>query len=767
MVIFKWKEKAVVIFSLVIFGLAVFWVGKISVNEADAILGTGTSVEMMEGVSPEQKVVQETAAAFYRKGSAIQYALHTGFVHYLSPEEATSQDWQYSSCDPFEFAVYYNAFGMALPSFYIGPLMSYAEKYYPDDGAPDIKYLTNYENDGIQMTNEAEREDFFKNLLNVRPGETKLDKLKIEVGDILMYTKSGGGANGHYFMVYDFVYENGERKDAILLESKGNLFASGTNLSGGLSFSNNLNEETDTHEGTVKYSLLSKKMNVPKTATPSKFETSEYFIVYRPLALVDDSDDSELLFNDVTCQPDSNNEWGYTCTKATKTFDYTASAKGRQAYPGIDIEKTVDAYDNGVVQPGDRLTYSIKITNNHSADYNDVKIIENIPTEYVETASEENVLEWTIPKIAAGQSYTHSYTVNVKKDSSLVGQDIVSTGTVGGITSAKVVNHIGVNLTETEKEKLKISFDDLKNQYSGVELIDQVYQSALGVNPGFSGLIIGAHYNLSSDSVSVKEKNETCNPYFSREEINALIETNYGHNVSKIRLNEDNEFSKILLNSYYSAVDKGLTFTDSTHTECKNDASRDYLINFDSGVYKKSPDELTTSGRKLFVMPGVLQTGDVLIYANAGAKNGDEVQMDPKTQEKGIYAFIWIEDEEDGGNFYGVNQVGTIGEVNMVYGQNTTSTQNKPNNLLTLYGKDYFAIFRPSLAFEYNYSEPSGEESSIEVPNSGIMTKAMDGAKMVCNYLLGVGVVLLTIKLLSSIVRDHFNHTRVQFKKDK
>ena len=61
-------------------------------------------------------------------------------------------------------------------------------------------------------------------------------------------------------------------------------------------------------------------------------------------------------------------------------------------YHKSDIEKTVNVFDNSVVEPGDTMTYSIKVTNNsnskvfadNAVTYSDIEIIDYIQVNLLE-----------------------------------------------------------------------------------------------------------------------------------------------------------------------------------------------------------------------------------------------------------------------------------------------------------------------------------------------------------------------------------------------
>ena len=96
-------------------------------------------------------------------------------------------------------------------------------------------------------------------------------------------------------------------------------------------------------------------------------------------------------------------------------------------YSKLYIEKTVNKRDNNIVEPGDELTYALKIQNNSNETYTlDLTVIENIDTNLVDYLSwtsvsdvelesnNGNQLKWNIGGLASGEEVIIEYTVKVK-----------------------------------------------------------------------------------------------------------------------------------------------------------------------------------------------------------------------------------------------------------------------------------------------------------------------------------------------------------------
>ena len=137
--------------------------------------------------------------------------------------------------------------------------------------------------------------------------------------------------------------------------------------------------------------------------------------------------------------------------------------------------------------------------------------------------------------------------------------------------------------------------------------------------------------------------------------------------------------------------------------------------------------------REDFIYKEHFKTGDILIYKNNNDKyyysdNNNKLKYDDITFEEGEYAYIYIE----GKGFVGVN-LGDDGKKNTKDDRNEFNAKYYKNNNLSLYlriqnvteelleianyqtlfGKDYYAILRPSLCFDFpNIIEDKNENKS-------------------------------------------------------
>ena len=669
--LFKFILEGTIIFATVF--CFFFFCGNIS---QAAIKPSTNSAE-----NDNQRIIQEVAATYYLKGDNIQYESQRR-DQYVSPEDINSQSASYFVCSGFTYATYYNAFGMVIPEN-TTKINAYGKSFFGQSGHEDVVV---YE--------ETEHQN---NVANANYHDSILNQLK--VGDIISYYYSD---SGHAALVYDFNYSNGNKTEAIILHSTTNYDKTSTKLSKGLSWNNAApNPITGVDEGTVQYTDLRNILNMSKNA--------RNFTIYRPLALAND----DQIYNLVNCDGTGTNINNYTCTSQTSTFDQKDSSLSRITYKGIQIEKTVDVFNGSVVEPGDTLTYTISITNNSDSEYNNISLVESIPTDLVVAENGSSILNWNVDTIPASTTYRKNYRVKVKNDKSLIGKKIISKGTVANIPSSTVTNTIGYNLNTTEKTAIESAYNDLKNTYSGINLIDKIYQKSLGYSLELTDLKLAAHHNTGNDSNNIKNLNQNCNSYFESTNSDALLNTVWGLYEGRNEiLNQDHPLAKNVLNNYYSAL--FTEYQDASTCSIKSIS----LKNWET-ANTGTPETANRSERSVRIYPETLKTGDILLYANTGSKKDKE---DSVTKENGIYAFIWIEDQNNGGNFYGANSLADGSQLNKISGTNGIGS----NNLQTLFGKDYYVILRPSITMTTKKQIDNHTEADIAVPDTGIQSDNND-----------------------------------------
>lgn len=658
-------------------------------------------------ITADQKhVIQEVSKALYRKGTNIQYE-NVRMDPFSAPEQTTSQSANFLVCTGFIKAVYYESFRMTLP-ISVSLYNSYAVDYCDPDSNnrcssssnPDILYRLE-ENEIAEKTGTANSREAFKNEL--------LEFL--DVGDILGYhgEVEDGDDFGHVVLIYDFVYDSNHNKvDATVLHSTSSYTRNYSKNK--LSWHDAVNSTTGVAEGTIQQTTLSSILS------RNTIKKSTNLAVFRPLAQGNGT------YNKISCVDDATGPIGKKCSYDNIAYTTNPVNQARIRYPGIDIEKTVDVFNNSVVEPGDELKYTIKVANNSNASYRNIKISNDVQADLVKVVDGNPVGE--ITEIPASTVKTYTYTVKVNNDASLLGRELTSTGEVGGIPSAKITNYIGTNLATEDQSKIKGSYNKLKTKYSGAKLIDKIYEDALGEKTDFSNLILGSH-------VASAATGKKCNPYHNQGgNVNSLIKTVAGLGPTTISLNKENAYLDMLLPNYYSALN--IAYNNSCE-EMTIYIKRNLLSAADT--YGEALD----NHKMRRVYPENLQTGDVLVYMNAGGGG----KADPVTNEKGTYAFIWFD-----GGFHGVNKMDDSTILNEITDGNTAGA----NNLWSLYGKDYFAIFRPALRIESKaepQSQPEGTKPKTEKENAANPV-TLDSLAIMPQVLVGaLGVIGIAAARLS------------------
>ena len=138
------------------------------------------------------------------------------------------------------------------------------------------------------------------------------------------------------------------------------------------------------------------------------------------------------------------------------------------------IEKTVNAYNNNIVELNDILNYEIIIKNYGDKKYkNNLIVYENLPkyVTFLEHKENDEIisfnqdagnkrLKWDLGKLKKGQEFIINYSVKIT--SGKPGDIIESTGFAGNIPSSIVRNTIGVNLDNNKMNLIETKFEELK-----------------------------------------------------------------------------------------------------------------------------------------------------------------------------------------------------------------------------------------------------------------------------------------------------------------
>ncbi len=540
-------------------------------------------------------IVKESMTAYYIKGPLIQYNYSKTSYPIGSPEEATSQDINYSVCAAYTYSVYTEAFGMyfkkdvsEFPRFNYdisNQASNYYNNYIKNNEGDDGHFLIYYQNKGSNIKylyNDSDTTNHTGDL------ETLINNVK--PGDLFVYS-------GHALIAYDVVINpNTGKKDVLILNSTADDYIrtriAGTSILSYTMFKSPIgnNGILDVGaEGSVQFLWLSDSKRFNKNNQLNCQE--EECAVIRPFY----EKDGKAIFN--------------------YHIDPEKYSKGslRTQYPGIYIEKTVNTGDNNSVNIGDELTYTIKVTNKSGVDYNpisyDAFVIEETidnKVEYVSSNGEynNNTIKWNINSLAPNESVELTYKVKVKEDEKNIFETIKSEGKFYSqndsevfLTTGTVKNFINLKTPEISNS-YSTCYNENKTKYNGLELIDKIYSC---VYPNKENLNLSKKFSFDymfTKTVGNSPKS-TSKIAFRSEEIN-----------------NNTTFSKMILNDYFNGIIK--------HTDNKY-----YLPRFDSSPRAKT------------INVNDFKDGDVLIYY---------ITESQFTNEEGLYAYIYID-----GKFVGIN----------------------------------------------------------------------------------------------------------------
>ena len=629
-----------------------------------------------------RKAFQETAYSYYMKSKWIQYNHYK--AKFFSPEEVTSQNVNFLVCSAFVSNVYKELLNITVPED-TAKLLSYAKN---KTGSPEVVAYSPANQQGDRKMY------FYSNRSNVTNPSMDYIFSQLESGDILTYT-------GHTFLIYNTVtnWTTNTKTDAIFIEVSSGTHSyvnskidkkGITSNYGGNSHVLYLNTVNDSNIelGAVYIDYLSKN----KIWNEINLNQKEYSI----LRFIHEGDNSEAILK-YNATSDKLNQMEYN-----STIDLNDKNLDRKNFSHLYIEKTVDKFNGNVVEIGETLVYKI-IVKNKALKLNyksDLFIVENL-SENVEFQrnytsntiksfeynSIDRKLTWNIGQLNKGDEVIIEYSVVVTNGS--YNSIIISTGTVGNISSSTIKNVIGNNLGTYKQNAIKMAYENLKNKgISGKELINRIYNDTLGVE-----------LNLTKFSIT-----------------DLIIKTsNYSLTSNTISLNTSHRFYNIVLNNYWSSL-----------------SMRSYYYNgilvklYDLKDFREYTDE---KRRQDFIYPETFKTGDILIYTNY---NDTIYEIDKKTNvvkkttsityEDGEYAYIYI----DGKGFVGVNYENENRTRNeftpkYYYDNNLPLFQNDSTgygrtfnngtyndeigNLQTLFGKDYYVILRPSLKIKYSFKQ--------------------------------------------------------------
>lgn len=620
-----------------------------------------------------KRTVQEIMKVYYLRGPNLQYNAQRSTYGIESPEESTGQDIKYITCTPFTYDVLVEAFGMNYSDGtprYTQDVENAAKTYYDaltNDNVDENNYLIYYENKNkniYYVNNYSESNNIsFDNLIK-----------KIQPGDLFYYS-------GHAMMAYEIVDRDDDGiKDDVLMLNSTTYPRIRTRITNGIS---NIFYHFTGSE------LKSNILDIDSEGSIQSFwlSTNNRFITNNQLTCTEDLC--------TIIRPYFSDENG------DAVFNYlvdTSKYKNsflRTNYPGLYIEKTVDKGDNNSVYLGDKLTYTIKITNKSDADYQNVnygaftieeKISNYVDYEYNSAnlggTFDGGAIKWYIDGLNLQESIELKYTVNVTESTANINKNIEAIGYFYANDSSKD-SYI---TTGTVNNNIILKQFDIK--YDGENGIKNCYES----KKDFTGLsLIDEIYKCSN--INTIEFNDS----FNFEDIIIKNTSATSTTSNAIRIVPQNEisfkFTSMILNNYWGGLIKNEK--DDYVFPLWNRISVIPKINVIGG-----PDY-----RAKTIVPTDFKDGDVLIYGITNSKY---------TKEDGLYAYIYMNGKFIGNNYSG--QSNERNEFTYHYYENNglslgsnlyqgySSLQNRNDkeqklefiNYQTLFDKDYYVILRPS-----------------------------------------------------------------------
>ena len=635
-----------------------------------------------------RNALKEVAYSYYMRGKNIQYNL--GKIGSFSPEDATEQNMNFMVCATFVRNVYRELLNITLP--FDAQTLVYTKENL---GKPEVivySYKNNKNEPVLLLYTPGE-----KNYLNLTNNFSVKDIIAtVQIGDILTYS-------GHTKLIYDLEKDNeGNVIDAYIMESTGGIARSYINskivnhhyiyegqiISAKLSklfLNSKLN--TDVEEGRVEASVGLKRLSSYGPWANINNKERKYN-EYSILRIMQNGSKGKPVLKFKTTYPNSPNQF-----LDNDELELSKKNLDRLKFKHLYIEKTVNKNADNIVLLGDILNYKLIIINYSKKDYTDDLIVnENIPefVEFVSHYETKNVVSfnfnkadkkliWNIGKLKKEEKIIINFLVKII--SGKPGDKIISNGFVGNIESSKIINTIGINLNQNQKNEIIETFDKLKNKYSGKKLINEIYKSALNVDLKFD------NFDITKLIYNTK--------------LNSPTSTTIG-------LYQNSSFYGAVLNKYWSSM-ATLKYKYIEGVEEVDIFASKYFRDYNK------PER-----RADFIYKETLQTGDILFYLN---RNDATYKVDDKNQliktyytyEEGEYAYIYIENK----GFVGVN-LGDDGKKNTkddrnefnakYYKDNNLNLYAIPptnitdelleiSNLQTLFGKDYYVILRPSLSY--------------------------------------------------------------------
>lgn len=688
-----------------------------------SVCGTEVSAETST-LSEYQNAFIETAKAFWRKGTNVQYdSYHKRFTR--TPEDATKDELNYTVCSAFVYSVYNQALGIELPTS-TSDLMRYAME------KQETEYVPYYKEYVVPGT-DAEYKAIYNKMQN--------NEFSFQVGDILVLRWSKSDSEeadneddkGHVMMVLSV---NGDEIE--LIHSDGH-------NKNGYTFAKNIRDRLDEEDstkssegrGSIKISSLKEflRNNFCPTdyegcANSTRFVTS--FSVIRPLATQDGKYWKENITNKEL--DEDGNVIGYDyeykyMDSSTNLYGITSAAKLRIKYSLMDVYKTGSMHTNSIVDLGDRITYTIKIKNNSNKDYIDMSIVENI-SPYVDIieygdgiySSESMNLSWDNITVSAGKTKTIKYTVQVKNNMDYIGESVISTGKIENktekisVSNAVVKNQIANTLTNSQEQALIETYNSLSNTSTktGLAFINEIYEKSLVAKSGLG-------YDASLSSYLVTSNGEA-------KGLNDILVHGSRHFVDREKYDS---ISPNIFRGRYSILKKYAKSSYQTISEYETD--------------------LLTRGGEKNILPENLRIGDIIVFARKGSL--EEVSE--------TIAYLYLGDKLVGRSSSGLEifyETPRKNEDEYAIEETVDAAKNNPHmNQILANLSAYYGYFILSPAMVPSVIEDEKILGSNMDENINELTNPKTGSSFI---FVVIGFVILSISLVIYFYKKYQNNVR-------
>lgn len=674
--IFQYKK---IIGSLVVLAVVVLLLFTTNSNNSYATENCSTS-----DIRCYQNALINTANAYKYRGYNLQY--DDAKMTYnndtkkvqrtecaFSPEEATDQHVKYASCSPFLWNIYYETFVNGSKHYELG----YGNSKTATSNSNHFVYMANPEkityfnkdvavyNIGVSGSSESfttsnvtikesiggqnpttityNDTDSFKNYV--------MGKIKeyIQPGDIIGYIYAGGG--GSHVVMYTGTSINTDFKVVHSYNGNSYIYSEKYDYIG--------------KDGTVaiwnEEKLITKMFEMTDDGT--KIDRTQISII-RPL--------NEIIGN----------------------YNLSSNAKARLDYSDLARSKLASVEEFESVNPGDDITYTIRLQNNSISDnYTGIEISDTVPehTEFLSCTNDctynsiTKKVTWSNVSVNKKVAKDLSITVRVKNDTTL-GTIIVSDKTVAaGITLNKIETVVNKTLTKKMQEEFasKALAKEGQSYSSTISFLVDMYKEDYGVNLNISFASLFSKFFTDNGQAS-----DGSNVYL------------FNKDVKNNSANLSDPYQKMYVRGLFGGryVDVDDFSTDNELMPCRvsdgrNKTYRDYTFMIGDIVLLKD----TNYSNEDYVV----DENNLYLYVGDGTfltvKEGKVFKIDSK-----IFRFGGVYDAVIGNTFiYNENTytVKNLKDGNVIFNSETSSDIERPyyyRYIESLIGQDAFVVLRPS-----------------------------------------------------------------------